>query len=148
MEMDIIENNGNCAMATTWHTCSEKILHGEDLKCASNGDCNDGGCDGHMKLPGGPFRMRAEFAEDGTMTVTLNGSIVNVNLPSSSPKEKVVQVMASKGAMFHSTQWQGWVPEGTSCPTGGNLASSQFSVSNVTVYGTVVQGKEPQKCSV
>lgn len=143
VEMDIIENNGNCAMATTWHTCAR---NGPDrLRCAS-GDCDEGGCAGHMKLPGGPFRMKAEFSTYGVMTVTLNGAKVNVNLPSSSPKEKVVAVMRSKGAMFHSTQWQGWVPSGSSCPSGGHLASSRFSVSNVTIFGSVVQGAHPRKC--
>ena len=150
VEMDIIEANGNCAMATTWHTCSQAnngINPRPNLQCGRNGDCNDGGCAGHKSLPGGMFRIRADFSEDGMMTVTLDGEQVNVNIPSSSPKEKVVETMNSLGAMFHSTQWQGWVPSGSSCPTGGDLQSSRFSVFNVTIFGSVVQGAQPAKCS-
>ena len=80
------------------------------------------------------------------MTVRLNGQLVDVSVPSSSPEQKVAQVMNARGAMFHSTQWQGWVPSGSSCPTGGDLGSSRFSVSNVTIVGTVVQGTPPAAC--
>ena len=43
-------------------------------------------------------------------------------------------------------QWQGWVPSASSCPGGGSLAGSKFSVRNVKVMGVVVQGQEPRKC--
>jgi len=83
------------------------------------------------------------------MTVALDGEVVAVNQPVPSDKAKayVVSTMKAKGAMFHSTQWQGWVPSGSSCPTGGDLGSSEFSVGNVRILGTLVQGTEPAKCS-
>jgi hypothetical protein len=139
MEMDIIENNGNCAMATTWHTDPDH-----------NGGCDEGGCQGHMQLPGKAFQMRAEFSLDGVMKVTLDGQEVHINSPQSDldkAKGIVVTTMQAKGAMFHSTQWQGWVPSGQGCPSGGDLKSSKFSVKNVTVMGVVVQGSVPQKCA-
>lgn len=137
MEMDIIEANGNCAMQTTWHTWPNR-----------QGGCDEAGCGGIKTLPGGKFHMRANFAESGYMSVTLNGATVNVNpAPSSDAVAKVASTMRSVGAQFHSTQWQGWVPSGGSCPGWGNLGSSVFSVSNVRVMGTVVQGQEPQRCS-
>merc|ERR1719231_1477281 len=136
-------------MATTWHTCADKdngITPRPDLHCGSSGDCNEGGCAGHKTLPGGAFHIRADFSMDGDMMVSLDGKTVGVNVPGSSPREQVVRTMTTLGAMFHSTQWQGWAPSGSSCPTGGDLGSSRFSVSNVTILGSVVQGASPTKC--
>jgi hypothetical protein len=96
MEMDIIENNANCAMATTWHTDPDH-----------NGGCDEGGCAGHSQLPGGVFKMRAEFSTDGTMKTFLDGKEVKVGGSSSvldKAKGIVVKTMKAKGAMFHSTQ--------------------------------------------
>jgi hypothetical protein len=42
MEMDIIENNGNCIAQSTWHTWPNK-----------SGGCDEGGCEGNMYLKGG-----------------------------------------------------------------------------------------------
>lgn len=138
MEMDIIENNANCAMATTWHTDPDH-----------NGGCDEGGCAGHSQLPGGVFKMRAEFSTDGTMKTFLDGKEVKVGGSSSvldKAKGIVVKTMKAKGAMFHSTQWQGWVPSGSGCPAKGDLKKSIFSVTNVKIMGKVVQGQEPTKC--
>lgn len=136
MEMDIIENNGGCVAQTTWHTWPNK-----------NGDCDEDGCWGSMHLPGGRFSVNATFASDGWMTVYINGkeNAVTNPVPSQNAKNYVAQIMASKGAMIQSTQWQGWVPPGN-CGSNGDLASSVFAVSNVTVYGSVVQGVTPTLC--
>jgi len=136
MEMDIIENNGGCLAQTTWHTWPNH-----------NGDCDEGGCWGQMYLPGGSFHVRAEFNADSGMIVTINGNRVSVTnpTPSSNSKAFVVETMQKIGVQFHSTQWQGWVPSGN-CGGGGNLESSVFSVRNVRVYGSVVQGQVPAGC--
>ena len=55
--------------------------------------------------------------------------------------------MQAKGAMFQSSQWQGWVPAGKGCPAKGDLSKSRFSIQNVRVMGVVVQGKVPSKCA-
>lgn len=137
MELDIIEANGNCAMQTTWHTWKNRA-----------GGCDENGCAGNKRLPGGKFHMKASFSTSGVMTVTLNGSPVNVNAPAPDARAvaSVADTMRSKGVQFHSTQWVGWVPEGGSCPGGGNLGGSTFSVSNVRVSGTIVQGSAPSRC--
>merc|ERR1711907_791029 len=54
-------------------------------------------------------------------------------------------VMSQYGAVIYSSQWTGWVPG--SCGGDGNLGASSFSVSNLRITGTVVQGPEPRKCS-
>jgi hypothetical protein len=139
MEMDIIEANGNCAMATTWHTDPDH-----------NGGCDEGGCAGHAQLPSGPFKVRAAFDADGTMTTFLNGQEVAVGGSSADldkAKGIVIATMKAKGAMFQSSQWQGWVPSGQGCPGKGDLSMSIFSIANVKVMGEVVQGQEPPVCS-
>eukprot|EP01123_Difflugia_compressa_P001805 TRINITY_DN1226_c0_g1_i1.p1 TRINITY_DN1226_c0_g1~~TRINITY_DN1226_c0_g1_i1.p1 ORF type:complete len:245 (-),score=37.82 TRINITY_DN1226_c0_g1_i1:115-849(-) len=136
MEMDIIENNGNCLAQTTWHTWPNK-----------NGDCDENGCWGQMYHPASTFHVRAEFSTDGWMVVTLNGARVWVTnpVPSNNAKQYVMDTMQKLGAMFHSTQWQGWVPGGN-CGGSGDLNSSVFSVENLRVYGSVVQGQVPASC--
>lgn len=137
MEMDIIENNGNCIAQTTWHTWPNH-----------NGDCDQGGCWGQMYRKG-KTQIRAEFSSDGWMTVYMDGSKVDVThpVPSENAHRYVHDTMASKGAQIQSSQWVGWVPSGN-CPGGGDLGGSTFSITDVRVSGTVVQGPEPTRCSV
>jgi len=136
MEMDIIENNGNCLAQTTWHTWPNH-----------NGDCDQGGCWG-QKYRRGKTHIKAEFTTDGWMTVFIDGSKVDVThpVPSENAHKYVHDTMASKGAQIQSSQWVGWVPSGN-CGGSGDLGSSTFSIENLRVSGTVVQGQEPPKCS-
>lgn len=136
MEMDIVENNGNCLAQTTWHTWPNH-----------NGDCDRGGCAG-QKYRSGVSKFRAEFSQDGWMTVYIDGEKVNVDhpVPSAAAHKVVHDTMASKGAQIQSSQWVGWVPSGN-CPGGGDLGSSTFSVRNIRVSGEVVQGSKPAACS-
>lgn len=136
MEMDIVENNGNCYSQTTWHTWPNH-----------NGDCDEGGCWGGA-WASGKRTVKAEFSCDGWMTVSMNGNQIWVTnpTPSNNAKNYVAQQMKSLGVMFHSTQWVGWVPQGGSCGDHGDANGSTFTVSNVIVSGTVVQGSEPNKC--
>jgi len=136
MEMDIIENNGNCIAQTTWHTWPNH-----------NGDCDKGGCMGTMYRKG-KSHIRAEFTGDGWMNVLIDGRKVNVNnpVPSSNAHRYVHDTMISKGAQIQSSQWVGWVPAGN-CPGDGNLGASTFSVQNIKVSGTIVQGSAPPLCN-
>jgi len=136
MEMDIIENNGNCLAQTTWHTWPNH-----------NGDCDQGGCWG-QRYRNGKTQIRAEFSSDGWMTVYMDGSKVDVThpVPSENAHKYVRDTMASKGAQIQSSQWVGWVPAGN-CPGGGDLTGSTFSINNVRVSGSIVQGPEPTRCS-
>jgi len=137
MEMDIVENNGNCVSQTTWHTWPNH-----------NGGCDEGGCYG-KSYNTGVRTMRASFSSSGHATATVNCKKVEVNKPTPSTHAEayVAQQMAKLGAQFHSTQWVGWVPSGN-CHGGGNIGASTFTVRKVRVYGTVVQhsGSEPRKC--
>jgi len=135
MEMDIIEANGNCMSQATWHTWPNH-----------DGDCDEGGCWGNMRMSGN-INVRASFSQDGWMDVTYNGQHVSFTpQPSDQAKAYVVETMRSKGASLESSQWVGWVPGGSECPGGGDLGSSSFTVSNIRVSGTVVQGMHPSGC--
>jgi len=52
----------------------------------------------------------------------------------------------TKGALIYSSEWTGWVPV-QDCGTSGDLGASHFSVSNLQITGSVVQGPTPRKCS-
>jgi len=136
MEMDIVENNGNCLAQTTWHTWAN-----------NNGGFDRGGCMGQT-YRSGKTKMRAAFSTDGWMTVFMDGSKVDVThpVPSEASHKYVHDTMASKGVQIQSSQWVGWVPSGN-CGGGGGLDSSTFSIQNIVISGTVVQGPQPQKCS-
>lgn len=136
MEMDIVENNGNCLAQTTWHTWPNH-----------DGDCDRGGCYG-QKYRSGVSKFRAEFSQDGWMTVYIDGVKVVVShpVPSEAAHKFVHDTMSSKGAQIQSSQWVGWVPSGN-CQGGGDLDSSRFSIKNIKVSGTVVQGSAPPTCS-
>jgi hypothetical protein len=144
MELDLIEANGNCKMATTLHTFA---TDGQP----NNHNCDRWGCGSQATLSGKKFHMKAEFGEDGSTVVYMDG-VPNNNYgpsPSSDSNAVVVKTMNSIGAVIESSQWFGWVPAQDSCPRGSKdqLSSSKFAVSNVRVYGTVKQGATPTKCS-
>lgn len=135
MEMDIVENNGNCLAQTTWHTWANH-----------QGGCDRGGCYG-QKYRSGTSKFRAEFSQDGWMTVYIDGEKIDVThpVPSEASHKFVHDTMASRGAQIQSSQWVGWVPGGN-CQGGGGLESSTFSVKHIKVSGTVIQGTAPAKC--
>merc|ERR1712039_590237 len=58
--------------------------------------------------------------------------------------EGFADVMTKYGLVIYSSQWKGWVPG--NCGGDGNLDSSSYSVENLTIFGSVVQGPEPAKC--
>lgn len=143
MELDLIEANGNCAMATTIHTFAT------DGK-PNNPDCDRWGCGSTAKLPGTTFHIKTEFGADGTTTVYLNGNPNNQynTQPSAASNQKVVDTMNSLGAVIESSQWFGWAPAEDQCPKGdiSGLNHSRVTISNLVVRGSVVQGPTPQLC--
>merc|ERR1711937_808769 len=52
----------------------------------------------------------------------------------------------SRGAVLYSSEWTGWVPLDDCGTNPGDLYSSSFSISNLVVSGSVVQGPEPHEC--
>lgn len=136
MEMDIVEMNGNCVGQTTWHTWPNH-----------DGGCDQSGCSTKYQRSG-TSHFRAEFAENGWMTVFVDGQQVNGYnpTPSQSSVNYAQQTMSSVGAQIMSSQWQGWVPSGN-CGAGGSLEASTYSINNIVISGSVVQGNPPQLCS-
>lgn len=141
MEMDILENNGKCKMASTWHSAGGT---GGD-----KGYCDAWGCAAMADLPSsGKFHIKSTFSAEGDWETTLDGVAVNgwgSEKPVDKDREIVKSTMSSIGGVIESSQWTGWVP-GDGCPTGGDVSKSVFSVSNVRVTGTVVQGPVPTLC--
>lgn len=139
MEIDIVENNGNCCSATTVHTWYNW-----------NGGCDRGGCQAIM--PSSNSRhFKASFDDNGLLTVTIGGQ-KNAGYnpwPSDQSNNQLKETMNSVGAVLISTMWYGWVPGYDGCPSGGGegLGSSVMKVSNVKVYGSVMQGGTPKLCS-
>lgn len=140
MELDIIEANGHCKFASTWHTKGG----------FSGGGCDAGGCAYNGGIPsGGKFHMKSTYPEDGNWLVYMGDQPLHPNnydkITANDPKI-LKDTMNSKGAAIESSQWTGWVP-GEGCPGGGDLASSFFSISNLRILGKVLKGPEPTKCS-
>jgi len=132
MEMDIVENNGDCYSATTIHT----------MAGTNTGGCDQWGCQAGM-WSSGTRHFKAEFSTSGRMTVTIGGQ-ANTGYspyPDGNSDNTVVSTMQRLGAKLISTQWgPGYVPNQDGCPQWGNLDASSFSVKNVRVYGTIVLG--------
>jgi len=131
MEMDIVENNGNCFSATTIHTSAG----------TGTGDCDQWGCQAGMRSSNSRH-FKAEFSESGRMTVTIGGQRNDGYnpYPSGGSDATVVDTMKKIGAKLISTQWTGYAPGADQCPGGGSLDGSTFSIKNVRVYGTIVLG--------
>ena len=99
MELDLLENNGKCLLATTLHTFATDGT-------PNNRNCDRWGCGSTATLPSsGKFHIRSTFGDDGSVTVFLDGVQNNQYSPqpSDSSKKVVQRTMASVGAgMFHS----------------------------------------------
>merc|ERR1712100_347007 len=65
--------------------------------------------------------------------------------PSDNAVNFVKDTMNSRGVVFSSSQWTGWVPGAGNVD--GDVDNSVFSIRNVRVSGSVVMGPEPPKCS-
>merc|ERR1712113_730153 len=121
-ELDFAENNGNCASSSTFHTDPSGADH-----------------DGKQSVfpIGNNVHVRATWDESG------NTSNINVNGHEWSGSGMAEQ-MRQHGAVLYSSQWTGWVPG--NCGGEGNLEASTFSVSNLKIHGSVVQGPQPRRC--
>jgi len=140
VEVDWIESNGNCGGQTTLHT---RIGPG------SNG-CTAWGCANAYQYNGrSRYHMKVSYGQDGKWTTVHDGVTIAPGTLSPAAQDVDWNVLTSqyqsRGAVIYSSQWVGWVPV-DSCGTSGNLGSSRFSVSNLRVFGTVVQGPKPTQC--
>lgn len=140
IELDWLESNGHCAGASTLHTIPGP---------GSNG-CTAWGCRVEYTTDNPKFSMRVEYGTDGSQTIFKDGQALTGFNPSpdGSTWSKIQSEMNSKGVILYGSEWTGWVPHDT-CggPNPGDLDASSYSIDNIVVKGTVVQGPEPSKCS-
>jgi hypothetical protein len=138
VEIDWLESNGNCGGATTYHT-----LKGPGVGCTA------WGCRTHYMYNGKTrFSMRVEVSSDGSMKVYRDGkSIDPIEPPPTLNDLRILRdAYASKGGVIYSSQWVGWVPMEDKCGRNGNLDGSEYAISNLKVFGTVLQGPKPRTC--
>eukprot|EP00475_Leptophrys_vorax_P001046 TRINITY_DN1054_c0_g2_i1.p1 TRINITY_DN1054_c0_g2~~TRINITY_DN1054_c0_g2_i1.p1 ORF type:complete len:313 (+),score=67.81 TRINITY_DN1054_c0_g2_i1:40-978(+) len=141
VEVDWIESNGNCGGATTLHT----------VEGPGNNGCTAWGCRNTYHYNGrSSFHMKIEYGTDGTWTTIRDGQVISPSDLSPGPTGNdwyvLQQQYSSRGAVIYSSLWTGWVPV-DDCGTSGDLGSSGFSISNLVITGTVVQGPTPRACS-
>jgi len=141
VEVDWIESNGKCGGQTTLHTRQGPGSDG----------CTAWGCANSYHYNGqSSFHMRVSFNYDGTWTTFRDNQIIYPSSLSPTPQGQDWSTLQSqystRGAVIYSSLWVGWVPV-QDCGTSGSLANSHFTVSNLRINGTVVQGPTPRLCS-
>lgn len=139
VEVDWIESNGNCGGQTTLHT----------RPGTGDNGCTGWGCEVEYQYGGTTsFHMKQVFGTDGTWTTYRDGVQVGPLNPAPQGYDwsELQSQYSTYGAVVYSSQWVGWVPD-SSCGAGpGNLGGSSFTISNLKITGTVVQGPTPSGC--
>jgi len=140
VEADWVESNGNCAGQTTLHT---RPGPGSD-------GCTAWGCANSYHYNGrASYHMAIYFDKDGKWTVVHDGQTIGPQNLNPTPQDYDWNMLKSqyqsRGAVLYSSQWVGWVPV-ADCGTTGDLASSTYTVKNLRINGTVVQGPTPKSC--
>jgi|ERR1712085_29818 len=138
MEMDWVEANGHCGAATTIHTK-------EGGSCAHAQGCSTTNhFNGTSK-----FHMKIAYDETGHMTVSRDGEVFADYSPA--PDDTTWVLVKSyhegRGAVIYGSEWVGYVPVEDCGTTAGDLNNSSYSISNLVISGSVVQGPEPTTCS-
>jgi hypothetical protein len=140
IELDWLESNGHCNGASTIHTIPGP---------GSNG-CTAWGCRTEYDHDSPTFHMRVEYGADGHETIMKDGQALGGYnpAPGSDAWAKIMSEMQSNGVILYGSEWTGWVP-GDHCggPNPGDLEASSYSISNLVISGTVVQGPEPTRCA-
>ena len=140
VEVDWIESNGNCGGQTTLH----------DIPGPGSNGCTAWGCASSYHYNGrSSFHMKISYGADGQWTTVRDGQTISPYSLSPSPSGSdwgtVAQQYSQRGAVIYSSEWTGWVPV-QDCGTSGDLGSSSFTVKNLQITGSVVQGPTPRKC--
>jgi len=142
VEVDWIESNGNCGGQSTLHT---RPGPGSD-------GCTAWGCGRAYTYNGqASFHMKISYDTNGNWFTEHNGAMIKPTdlapQPQSYDTQEVKTFYQQRGAVIVSTQWVGWVPGVGGCSTNpGDLASSVFTVKNLRINGTLVNGPRPQAC--
>jgi hypothetical protein len=141
VEVDWIESNGNCGGQTTLH----------DIPGPGSNGCTAWGCASSYHYNGRTsFHMKITYDTNGVWNTYRDGQHIapsSLNpTPSGSDWANLVKDYSGKGAVVYSSQWVGWVPV-DDCGNTGNLDSSHFSIKNLRITGSVLQGPKPRLCS-
>jgi len=93
--------------------------------------------------------MKITYDSNGVWTTTHDGQTIAPSSLSPTPQAQdwstLKEQYTQRGAVIYSSLWEGWVPL-SDCGTSGDLGSSSFTVSNLRIQGTVVQGPKPSLC--
>jgi hypothetical protein len=141
VEVDWIESNGNCGGKSTLH----------DVPGHGTRGCNASGCGSSYHYNGRTsFHMKITYDTNGLWNIYRDGHHIapsSLNpTPSNSDWSTVAKYYSERGAVIYSSQWAGWVPL-SDCGSHGDLKSSHFSVKNLRITGSVLQGPKPRLCS-
>jgi len=141
VEVDFIETNGNCGGQSTLHTIPGT---------GPSNNCNGWGCftDYHYgSTAKATFNMNVSFDSQGHWTTVRDGQTLPAlnPVPQESDWNALANALKINGSLIVSTQWVGWVPL-DDCGTVGNLDDAKMSISNLQIYGDVVQGPIPTRC--
>jgi hypothetical protein len=98
--------------------------------------------------------MKVMFDTNGRITAYRDGQLINgdnlLPTPKTSDWEIIKNAYETKGAVIYSSMWVGWT---CTCnkPCGGNqngnLDGSSYSIKNLKITGSIVQGPMATKCS-
>ena len=135
-EIDWIESNGNCGGGTIYHT----------IPGAGSG-CTAWGCGSRYKYNGKTkFSMKFEYDNNGVISAYRDGNLLSITpKPLASDWAMVKKQYEDRGALIISSQWVGWVPV-SECGESGKLENSSFTISNLRIFGKLVQGPAPSRC--
>jgi hypothetical protein len=99
--------------------------------------------------------MKIEYGLDGSWTTTRDGVVIGPSnlspLPTSAEWNILANAYKAAGAVIYSSQWVGWVPLTSQCGSSGSasdLTASTFTVKNLKITGSVMQGPTPNVCSL
>ena len=136
-EIDWIESNGYCGGGTAIHT--------------KEGSTAGSGTARYIYNKSKDFHMKISYAADASFTITFNGQRITSGglTPATTAAEHAIiaNSYAKNGAVIYSSQWVGWVPMASSCPSGGSLGTSVYSVKNLRINGKLVGGPRPTLCA-
>ncbi len=141
VEVDWLESNGSCGGQTALHTIPGKGNHG----------CTAWGCHARYQYNGKQsFHMKITYEADGEWKTYRDGQLIAASSFSPAPSKSDWGILAKqykeRGAVIYSSQWVGWVPLEKECGEKGDLSTSSYSVKNLKIVGSVVQGPKPTKC--
>merc|ERR1712139_657010 len=113
-----------------------------------NDGCTAWGCRVSEHYSNSKFHMKIEHDTSGAWTVTRDGNVLSGYQPDPSGAwDYIKQMHQERGQVLYSSEWVGWVPVDDCGTDAGDLYGSSFTISNLVISGSVVQGPEPAECA-